>query len=160
MDVFLRFIFWLSQRGNQVAGVTLTLVMGLTVADVILRILGRPIVGVFELVAFFGALVIGFSIPFTSWVRGHIFVDFLIMKFSMGVRKGIHVFTRLLGLGLFGLIGWNLMKMGADLQQSGEVSPTLHVPFYPVVYGIGMVCLIQVLVMVADIVKVFKERYE
>jgi hypothetical protein len=52
------------------------------------------------------------------------------------------------------------MKMGADLQQSGEVSPTLHVPFYPVVYGIGMVCLIQVLVMVADIVKVFKERYE
>jgi len=143
-----------------VAGVTLTLVMGITVADVILRILGRPIVGAFELVAFFGAMVIGFSIPFTSWVRGHIFVDFLIMKFSKGVRKGIHVFTRLLGGVLFGLIGWNLMKMGADLQRSGEVSPTLHVPFYPVVYGIGVVCLIQVLVLVADIVKVLKEQYE
>ena len=142
------------------AGVTLTLVMGITVADVILRILGRPIVGAFELVAFFGAMVIGFSIPFTSWVRGHIFVDFLIMKFSKGVRKGIHVFTRLLGGVLFGLIGWNLMKMGADLQRSGEVSPTLHVPFYPVVYGIGVVCLIQVLVLVADIVKVLKEQYE
>jgi TRAP-type C4-dicarboxylate transport system permease small subunit len=134
--------------------------MGITVADVILRILGRPIVGAFELVAFFGAMVIGFSIPFTSWVRGHIFVDFLIMKFSQGVRKGIHVFTRLLGGVLFGLIGWNLMKMGADLQRSGEVSPTLHVPFYPVVYGIGVVCLIQVLVLVADIVKVLKEQYE
>jgi len=143
-----------------VAGVTLTLVMGITVADVILRILGRPIVGAFELVAFFGAMVIGFSIPFTSWVRGHIFVDFLVMKFSKGVRKGINVFTRLLGLGLFGLIGWNLMKMGADLHRSGEVSPTLHVPFYPVVYGIGIVCLIQVLVMIADIVKVLKEHYE
>lgn len=142
------------------AGVTLTLVMGITVADVILRILGRPIVGAFELVAFFGAMVIGFSIPFTSWVRGHIFVDFLVMKFSGGVRMGIHVFTRLVGLGLFGLIGWNLMKMGADLQRSGEVSPTLHVPFYPVVYGIGIVCLIQVLVMIADIVKVLKEQYE
>ena len=142
------------------AGVTLTLVMGLTVADVILRILGKPIVGVFELVAFFGAVVIGFSIPFTSWVRGHIFVDFLVMKFSMRVRKGIHVFTRLLGLVLFGLIGWNLIMMGADLHRSGEVSPTLHIPFYPVVYGIGMVCLIQVLVMTADIVKVLKGQYE
>jgi TRAP-type C4-dicarboxylate transport system permease small subunit len=160
MDVFLRFIFRLSQRGNQVAGVTLTLVMGLTVVDVILRMVGRPIVGVFELVAFSGAIVIGFSIPFTSWVRGHIFVDFAVMKFSMPVRKAIHIFTRLLGLGLFGLIGWNLMKMGADLQRSGEVSPTLHVPFYPVVYGIGMVCLVQALVMIADIAKVLKEQYE
>ena len=142
------------------AGVTLTLVMGLTVVDVFLRILGKPLVGVFELVAFFGAIVIGFSIPFTSWLRGHIFVDFLVMKFSKEVIKGIHVFTRLLGLGLFGLIGWNLIKMGADLQRSGEVSPTLHVPFYPVVYGIGVVCLIQVLVMIADIVKVLKEQYE
>ncbi len=160
MDGLLRIISRLSQRGNQVAGIFLTLVMALTVADVILRILGRPIVGAFELVAFFGAMVIGFSIPFTSWVRGHIFVDFLIMKFSMRARKGIHVFTRLLGLGLFGLIGWNLWKMGADLQRSGEVSPTLHIPFYPVVYGIGVVCLIQVLVMIADIVKVLKEQYE
>jgi TRAP-type C4-dicarboxylate transport system permease small subunit len=160
MEGFLRVIFRLSQGGNRVAGVTLTLVMGLTVADVILRILAKPMVGVFELVAFFGALVIGFSIPFTSWVRGHIFVDFLVMKFSKGVRKGIHVFTRLLGLGLFGLIGWNLLKMGADLRRSGEVSPTLHLPFYPVVYGIGLVCLIQVLVMIADIVKVLKEQYE
>ncbi len=160
MDGLLRFIFRLSQGGNQVAGVSLTLVMGLTVADVILRILGRPIVGAFELAAFLGAIAIGFSIPFTSWVRGHIFVDFLILKFSLKARKGIHIFTRLIGLGLFGLIGWNLMKMGADLQRSGEVSPTLHVPFYPVVYGIGMVCLIQVLVMIADILKVLKEQYE
>jgi len=160
MDGLFRIIFRLSRGGNHVAGVALTVVMGITVADVILRILGRPIVGAFELVAFFGAVVIGFSIPFTSWVRGHIFVDFLIMKFSKEVRKGIHVFTRLLGLGLFGFIGWNLMKMGADLQRSGEVSPTLHVPFYPVVYGIGVVCLVQVLVMVADIVKVLKEQYE
>ena len=160
MDGLLRFIFRLSQGGNQVAGVTLTLVMGLTVVDVFLRILGKPLVGVFELVAFFGAVVIGFSIPFTSWVRGHIYVDFLVLKFSKRTRKGIHVFTRLLGTGLFALIGWNLFKMAGDLHRSGEVSPTLHVPFYPVVYGIGVVCLVQALVLTADIVKVLKERYE
>jgi TRAP-type C4-dicarboxylate transport system permease small subunit len=160
MDGLLRVIFRLSQGGNQVAGITLTLIMGLTVADVLLRVLGRPIVGVFELVAFLGAVVIGFSIPFTSWVRGHIYVDFLVVKLPRGPRKGIHVLTRLLGAGLFGLMGWNLVIMAGDFRRSGEVSPTLHVPFYPVVYAIGVVCLIQVLVMVADMVKVFKEQYE
>ena len=111
------------------AGVTLTLVMGLTVADVFLRIFGKPLVGAFELVAFLGAVVIGFSLPFTSWVRGHIYVDFLILKLPKGPRKGVHLFTRLLGMGLFALIGWNLLKMAGDLHRSGEVSPTLHVPF-------------------------------
>ncbi len=160
MNGFLQTVFRLSRSVNILAGVTLTSMMGLTVLDVILRIFGRPIVGVFELVAFFGAVVIGFSIPFTSWGRSHIYVDFLIMKFPKGVRKAVHFFTRLLGLGLFGLIGWNLFKMGSDLQRSGEVSPTLHVPFYPVVYGIGVVCLIQSLVFIGDMIKVMREQYE
>jgi len=160
MNGFLQAVFRLSRSANVLAGITLTLIMGLTVLDVILRIFGRPIVGIFELVAFFGAVVIGFSIPFTSWVRGHIYVDFLVMKFPKSWRKAIHLFTRLLGLGLFALIGWNLLKMGTDLRGSGEVSPTLHMPFYPVVYGIGIVFLIQSLVLVGDMIKIMREQYE
>ncbi len=49
--------------------------MLLTVADVVLRLLGRPIVGTYELVALGGAVAIGLSLPLTSWVRGHIYVD-------------------------------------------------------------------------------------
>jgi TRAP-type C4-dicarboxylate transport system permease small subunit len=160
MGRILQAILLLSRGTHTLAGITLTLMMGLTVLDVILRVFGRPIIGVFELVAFFGAVVIGFSIPFTSWARGHIYVDFLVMKFPRGIRKGIHLLTRLIGLGLFSLIGWNLLKMGNDLHRSGEVSPTLHLPFYPVVYGIGFVALVQSLVLIADMVKVLREQYE
>jgi len=160
MNGFLPTVLRLSRSANIVAGVSLTFIMGLTVLDVILRLFGRPIVGVFELVAFFGAVAIGFSIPFTSWVRGHIYVDFLIMKLPPGLRKSVHVFTRLLAFGLFGLIGWNLLKMGSDLQRSGEVSPTLHAPFYPVVYGIGAVCLLQSLVFIGDMIKIVRDQYE
>jgi TRAP-type C4-dicarboxylate transport system permease small subunit len=160
MNGFLQVILRISRGANAVAGVTLTILMGITVLDVILRAFGRPIVGVFELVAFFGAVAIGFSIPFTSWVRGHIYVDSLVMKLPRGARKGCHLFTRFLGLGLFGLAGWNLLKMGNDLLRSGEVSPTLHMPFYPVVYGIGVVCLLQSLVLFGDMIKVIREQYE
>jgi TRAP-type C4-dicarboxylate transport system permease small subunit len=160
MSRVLQFILLLSRGSNTLAGITLTLIMGVTVLDVILRVFGRPLIGIFELVAFFGAVVIGFSIPFTSWSRGHIYVDFLVIKFPRGIRKGVHIITRLMGLGLFGLIGWNLLRMGRDLQRSGEVSPTLHMPFYPVVYGIGFVCMIQSMVLIGDMVKVIREQYE
>jgi TRAP-type C4-dicarboxylate transport system permease small subunit len=143
-----------------IAGVTLTLMMLITVADVILRPMGKAIVGIFELVAFAGAIVIGFSVPFTSFVRGHIYVDFFVQKLSSPARKGVHITTRCMGIGLFLMVGWNLILMGTDLLRSGEVSLTLQMPFYPIVYGLGVSCFIQVLVLIGDIVKIFRGQYE
>ena len=160
MNGFFRIVLGLSRGANILAGATLTLIMGITVTDIFLRSLGRPIVGTFELVALFGAVVIGFSLPFTSWMRGHIYVDFFVMKLPPRARSAFHLATRCMGLGLFLLIGWNLIKMGADLSRSGEVSPTLQMPFYPIVYGIGVACLVECLVLFCDIVKVLRGQYE
>ena len=145
---------------NIIAGVSLTFLMLLTIADVILRGFRRPVVGTYELVAFAGAVVIGFSMPLTSWLRGHIFVDFFILKFSQRVRNIFNIASRGVVIILFFLIGWNLIKYGMDLQKSGEVSLTLQVPFYPVAYGIGICCFIQCLVMVCDIVKISGGKYD
>jgi len=160
MNFFLDFIQRLSRIAQVIAGISLTGIMSLTVTDVILRSYGRPIVGSYEIVALMGALVVGFSLPFTSWVRGHIFVDFLVQKLSLSPRKGFHAATRLLGMILFFLIAWNLFQMGLDLQKSGEVSPTLQIPFYPVVYAVGVCCFLQFLVLLGDLVKVFRGKYE
>jgi TRAP-type C4-dicarboxylate transport system permease small subunit len=160
MNGFLSTVRKISRFLNIIAGISLTFLMLLTVSDVILRMFRRPIVGTYELVAFSGAVAIGFSLPFTSWVRAHIFVDFLIMKFSKKVKDVFNVATRCVVLVLFLLIGWNLFKYALDLQRSGEVSPTLQLPFYPVAYGVGICCLIQCLVMVCDIVKIFGGEYE
>jgi TRAP-type C4-dicarboxylate transport system permease small subunit len=145
---------------NVIAGMSLTFLMLLTISDVILRFFKRPIVGTYELVAFSGAVVIGFSLPFTSWVRAHIFVDFFIIKFSKRVRNIFNIATRCIVIVLFFLIGWNLIKYAMDLQKSGEVSLTLQIPFYPVAYGIGISCFIQCLVMFCDILKIFGGEYE
>ena len=160
MDGLLQMVLRLSRGANILAGATLTLLMGITVTDVILRSFRMPIPGTFELVAFLGAIVIGFSIPFTSWVRGHIYVDFFILKLPGRARNGVHLVTRCMGLVLFLLIGWNLFKVGVDLFRSGEVSPTLQIPFYPIVYGVGAACLLQSLVLLCDIVKVLRGKYE
>ena len=145
---------------NIIAGISLTFLMFLTIGDVILRFFKMPIVGTYELVAFAGAIVIGFSLPFTSWMRGHIFVDFFVIKYSKKVQNIFNISTRCLVFILFFLMGWNLLKYALDLQRSGEVSLTLRIPFYPVTYGIGICCFVQCLVIVCDIVKILGGEYE
>lgn len=153
-------VWRLTRLINAIGGSSLAFIMFLTVADIILRTLRRPIVGTFEIVAFSGAVVIGFSVPYTTWMRGHVYTDFLVLRFSQKMRNMINVSTRCLGIGLFFLIGWNLIRYGMDLRQSGEVSATLTIPFYPVAYGLGMSCFIQCLVLGCDILKIFGGKYE
>jgi TRAP-type C4-dicarboxylate transport system permease small subunit len=160
MKGFLETIKGLSRLFNVIAGISLTFLMLLTVMDVILRSLKSPIVGTYELVAFSGAVVIGFAVPLTSWMRGHIFVDFFILRFSQKVRNIFNITTRCLVIVLFFLIGWNLIKYGMDLQKSGEVSLTLQMPFYPVAYGVAVCCFVQCLVLICDVIKIFGGEYE
>jgi len=145
---------------NVIAGISLTFLMLLTIADVALRFFKMPIPGTYEMVAYSGAIVIGFSLPLTSWLRGHIFVDFLVLNFSKKVRNIFNLTTRCVVIALFLLLGWNLMKYGVDLFRSGEVTPTLRLPFYPIAYGVGLCCFMECLVMVGDIYKIRGGKYE
>ncbi len=151
-----RFSKWM----QAIAAFGLTFIMLLTVADVILRFFGHPIIGTFEIVGLGGAVVIGFALPITSWLRGHIFVDFFYQKFPKSAQNALNIFTRLMVIILFILIGWNLIVMGIELYRSGEVSLTRQLPFYPIAYGLAVCCFIEVFVMICDIFKILGGRYE
>jgi TRAP-type C4-dicarboxylate transport system permease small subunit len=160
LQVFLNVVSRLSRSINIIAGIAITFIMLLTVLDVVLRGFRMPITGAYELVAFSGAIVVGFALPLTSFMRGHIYVDFLILKLPPRIRTACHGLTRCLGMGLFFLIGWNLLKVGTDLHKSGEVSMTLKLPFYPIAYSVAFCCFVQCLVLAADLVKISKGEYD
>jgi TRAP-type C4-dicarboxylate transport system permease small subunit len=160
LQVFLNAVSRLTRSINIIAGIAITFIMLLTVLDVVLRGFRMPITGAYELVAFSGAIVVGFALPLTSFMRGHIYVDFLILKLPPQVRTACHWLTRCLGMGLFFLIGWNLLKVGTDLHKSGEVSMTLKLPFYPVAYCVAFCCFVQCLVLAADLVKISRGEYD
>ena len=158
-------ILWIAEKLSKlmsvIAGAALTFIMLLTVCDVFLRyFFDRPIIGTFEIVGLGGAVAIGFALPITSWVRGHIFVDFFVVKFNKVVQGIINIITRLVSIGLFYIIGHNLIKYGYDLYKSGEVSLTRQIPFYPVAYGMAVCCFILCLVLICDIIKIFGGQYE
>lgn len=143
---------------NTIAEIVLVVMMLLTVADVFLRTFGTPIVGTYELVALAGAIVIGFAVPRTSWERGHIFVDVLIENRPKAVKNCFFVATRIVGIALYALLSWNLLKKGMVLQRSGEVSLTLQIPFYPAAYALSLCFLIQCFSLLADILRMNEEQ--
>ena len=160
MDAYLKTVSKLSTVMYAFSAVVLSFMMLLTVSDVILRYLGRPIPGTYELVGLSGAIAIGFAIPYTSLVRGHVFVEFLIDRMEKGRREVVLIFTKILILLLFIAFGTYLFITGMDMAASGEVTQILRLPFYPAAYAVGVACFIECLVMVSDIVKLAGGDYE
>ena len=145
---------------NIIGGSALTFMMFLTVADVAMRAAGHPILGTYEIVGLALALVIGFGIPKVSMDRGHVYMEFLIEKMPPHWKNMFNTFTRILCIILFIIIGYNLFSVGNEFHTSGEVSPTLKLPFFPVAYGVGVCCFIEILVFVNDIIKIWRGQYE
>jgi TRAP-type C4-dicarboxylate transport system permease small subunit len=142
-----------------IAGTALTLMMFLTVSDVVGRAFGHPIMGSYEVVGFMLALVIGFAIPQVSLHKQHIYMDF-VDKLSQRNRALMNIFTRILCIILFILIGYSLFGVGNEYRISGETSPTIKMPFYPIAYGVGICCYIECFVFLFEIVKSWRESHE
>jgi TRAP-type C4-dicarboxylate transport system permease small subunit len=153
MDTMFGFLQKTSKWLSVIAGTALTLMMLLTVADVIMRAWGHPIMGTYELVGLSLAMVIGFGIPKVSLKRQHIYMDFLVDRLSRRNKAIMNTFTRILCIILFVLIGYSLFSIGNEFRMSGEVSPTIKLPFYPMAYGVGICCFIECFVFIFEIVK-------
>lgn len=143
-----------------IGGAALTFMMLLTVADVLMRAGGHPLIGTFEVVAMSLALVIGFTIPKVSFDRGHVRVDIVIENVPRPIRNALNLFTRLICLAFFLIISYNLFGVASELRASGEVSPTIQLPSYPFAYGVAVCCFIECLVFVLDIIKIVRGEYE
>ena len=158
--MLLQIVSKISRWMNAIAAFALAFMILLTVADVILRYFRKPIIGTYEMVALSGAVIIGFSLPFTSMMKGHVNVDFLTLKLSPKARKISSSITKCLGIILFLIIGWNLFILGMDFHKVGEVTPTRHLPIYPVLYGVGVCCFLESLVLLVDIIKILGGKDE
>jgi len=158
MRPFIAFFKRIAGYMNSLAGTVLFLMMMLTVVDVVLRLFGTALLGTYELVAVAGAIVVGFAVPNTSMDRGHVCVDFLVEGWSPVVRNTVFVFTRILGICLFALLSFYLLRKGIHLYKTGEVSLTLHIPYYPAAYGLAFCFFIECFILIADMFRTFLEN--
>jgi TRAP-type C4-dicarboxylate transport system permease small subunit len=145
---------------GHIGGAALTFMMFLTVADVLMRAGGHPILGTYEMVALSLAIVIGFTIPMVSLGRGHVYMEILLEKLSRRNRAILNTFTRICCILLFLIVGYNLFLIGREFHTAGEVSSTIKIPFFPIAYFVGICCFVECFVFIFDIVKIWRGEYE
>lgn len=149
-----------STRLNGVSAAGVVFIMLLTCADVVMRLVGRPIPGTYELVGYFGAMIVAFALACTSVERGHIAVELLVDRLPRRVRAFIEAIGNLAAAMLFGFLAWQSLVYALDLIESGEVSLTLGIPTWPFVFGLAAGCGMLALVLFLDGLRQLKRGLE
>ena len=157
MERYLSILQVVNKGMDFVAGTALVSIMLLTTCDVVLRYLGHPILGSYDLVSFGAAFVIGFALPRTSWEKMHITVDILVEKIP-DRRFIVDIVTRAMALALFVLLGWNLTVLGADFFKTGEGTLTLGIPLFPIAYALGFCAFLQCFSLIGDVARIVLKR--
>jgi TRAP-type C4-dicarboxylate transport system permease small subunit len=125
----------------------------LTCGNIFLRIVWVPIKGTFELMGYFGAVMMAFALGYTQIRRGHIAVDVLILGFSkktQGILNGINCFVCMI---FFALAAWQIAEYATTLWRTGEVTETLRIIYYPFTYGVALGCAALSLAFLTDFLK-------
>jgi TRAP-type C4-dicarboxylate transport system permease small subunit len=143
----------IAEKSNVISMAAVIAIMTLTVLDVILRFFRYPIPGVYDMVGLLGAVIISFSLAYTSVEKGHIAVDLVIQKLPERSQAIIDVITHFFSILFFLTAAWQCIRYGMDLMRSGEVSMTIRVPIYPFVFGTAVGCLLLTLVLAVEFIR-------
>ena len=95
-------------------------------------------------------MILGLALPATSRAREHVSTDFLLIKLAEKPQYFLWIVTRLIGIGMFLLAGYGMVRMGVRLSAAGEVTAVLALPFYYIAYAIGGAFSIQALVLLSQ----------
>jgi TRAP-type C4-dicarboxylate transport system permease small subunit len=141
-----------------VAGAFLIAMILMTCANIITRLLGTPIKGTFELMGYFGAVATAFALGHTQIRKAHISVDILVNRFSPRTRRMLNGINHVICFLFFGTAGWQVARWAATLRETGEVTETLRIIYYPFTYGVAVGCFLIALVLLVDFLKVLSAR--
>jgi len=151
---------YLNQALIWLAGCFLAAMVLLTCANIFLRIVWVPIIGTFELMGYFGAIMTAFALGYTQIKRGHIAVDIVVLGFSKKIRKILNASNCLICMIFFAVVARQIAKYATTLLETGEVTETLRIIYYPFIYAVALGCAVLSLVFLTDLIKFFFQKEE
>jgi TRAP-type C4-dicarboxylate transport system permease small subunit len=134
--------------------------MLLTSSDVILRYLGYPIKGTYDVVGLLGALVVALPIARTQILNRHVSMEFMEQRQSRMARGIAQVITFAFSFGTYLLLSWQLTVLAGKLRSIGRVSDTVEIPLFPFVYAIAFGCMLMCLVLLMQSYRFFRPAKE
>lgn len=153
MNTFWKIIDWVSDKLKILGAICLAGMAFLTCVDVVGRFFRHPIFGSVEIVGFMATLAVAMALPYTDKIKAHVGVEIIVRMFSERTQTIIDICTKILSLGLFGLVTWRMMVYAYTMQESGEVSVILGFPEYVVIYLTSFCFLIFTLNIIQDVIR-------
>jgi TRAP-type C4-dicarboxylate transport system permease small subunit len=129
--------------------------MTLTFVDVISRYFGYPIKGSYDIVGMCGAFVIALPIAYTQMLKGHVAIDFIVIKLPGPAQKAIDSVNYLLNISFYGLLAWQCSIYGKKLWSVGRVSETIEIPLFPFPYVVAIGCALMCLILIIELINLF-----
>ncbi len=160
MELLEKISVFLSRSLSWIGGVFLVGMIVLTCGNIVFRLVWVPIRGTFELMGYFGAIVTAFALGYTQMKRGHIAVDVLVNTFSDKRRKVVDTINYTVCFLFFGVAAWQIAIKATTLMNTGEITETLRIIYYPFTYGVALGCAVLSLVLFTDLIKSFITKKE
>jgi TRAP-type C4-dicarboxylate transport system permease small subunit len=134
--------------------------VGLVVIDIIKRSLGFDIIpGVPEVVELIAAIILSMGIGYLTFVKGHVAVDVLVMRFRPRVQDIFEIVTSAISLGITILLTWGAFKFAMYNHSFGWITGYLRIPRAPFCYLVAVALALTCVVLIRDMVKaVIKTR--
>ncbi|OHB51498.1 MAG: hypothetical protein A2Y10_11530 [Planctomycetes bacterium GWF2_41_51] len=116
------------------AAIALMVILFMTCANIVLRRLGYPLQGTFELTGLFGAVVAAAALGYTQKKKENIAVDILVNHLPKPLRILASISNDAFSAAFSILASWQIAKIGLRHIASGEVTETLRIIAYPFIF--------------------------
>jgi TRAP-type C4-dicarboxylate transport system permease small subunit len=152
-----KIISWLSDKLKIAGAFCLTAMMLITCVDVVGRFFNTPILGAVEFVGFFATLTTAFALPYTHQMKAHIGVEILVNTLPEKYQDIVSLMTTVVGFLLFAIVTWRMAVYANTIHQSGEVSMTLKLPEYLIIYVVALCFMIFAFILIQDVLKLIRK---
>ena len=122
---------WVTESMFAIAMAALAAMALVTALDIGLRyFVSRPIAGSYELVSYFAACCLSFSLPRLQANNGHVIVDLVIRHASARIKWALGIGVLLLSVAFFALLTWRLAVNAQAVFALRQVSDILGIPLW------------------------------
>ena len=160
MDLLMRINKFLNKMLTLTGGVFLLAMIILTCGNIFIRQFFNPIPGAFELMGYAGAVVSAFALGYTQFTNGHISVDILVNAYPKPLKRIASILNHGVCCVFFSILGWFMVEKALTLKNTGELSETLRIIYYPFIMAVAFGFFILALALLTDFLKAVLVRKE
>lgn len=137
-----------------IAAVAMLLMLVVTVGNIVLRLVAEPYNGTFEVVGMLSVVVTGLALAEAQRTKSHIAIDLLIEKAPIRAQLVVGAVMTVISGVMFFLLAQRLVSYGLNLRDTGSVSESLRLPYWPLalVLAVGVAGLL--LALVSDLAQI------